>query len=255
MARRRADDQAPDRQRHGHARQATTSSSRRSSASCSRCSAGASTRSSSESSTGSFPRRMPSRLMGRRLTDPAPAVRRSCNQPCARITGRYSQSSPRFALGGCGSAAKLQVENGTGPDPTLPPPEKSLIPTVKIAPAVGWPDGGMPGRGGRHAGRRLCGQARSPALALRAAERRCPRRGDRRARAPGGRQGHQGLLHEEGDEARGLRGSERQSHHAAARHAMATAARTCARRSSRTSIRRSASTSSATRSTSRTPMR
>jgi glucose/arabinose dehydrogenase len=49
-----------------------------------------------------------------------------------------------LALGGCGSAAKLQVENGTGPDPTLPPPTKSLIPTIKIAPAVGWPDGGMP---------------------------------------------------------------------------------------------------------------
>ena len=49
-----------------------------------------------------------------------------------------------FALGSCGSAAKLEVESGTGPDPVLPPPEKSLIPTVKIAPAVGWPDGGMP---------------------------------------------------------------------------------------------------------------
>jgi len=49
-----------------------------------------------------------------------------------------------LALGACGSAAKLQVENGTGPDPTLPPPEKSLIPTVRIAPAVGWSDGGTP---------------------------------------------------------------------------------------------------------------
>ncbi|HEY8267022.1 MAG TPA: sorbosone dehydrogenase family protein [Steroidobacteraceae bacterium] len=49
-----------------------------------------------------------------------------------------------FALGSCGSAAKLEVENGTGPDPVLPPPVKSIMPTVKIAPAVGWPDGGMP---------------------------------------------------------------------------------------------------------------
>jgi len=49
-----------------------------------------------------------------------------------------------LALSACGSAAKLQVENGTGPDPTLPPPEKSLIPTVRIAPAVGWSDGGTP---------------------------------------------------------------------------------------------------------------
>ena len=57
---------------------------------------------------------------------------------------RYVALVASLAVGGCGSAAKLQVENGTGPDPTLPPPEKSLIPTVKIAPAVGWPDGGKP---------------------------------------------------------------------------------------------------------------
>ncbi len=31
-----------------------------------------------------------------------------------------------------------------GPDPELPPPDKSLIPTINIAPAVGWPGGGTP---------------------------------------------------------------------------------------------------------------
>jgi hypothetical protein len=49
-----------------------------------------------------------------------------------------------LALGACGSEAKLQVERGTGPEPELPPPEKSLIPTINIAPAVGWPEGGRP---------------------------------------------------------------------------------------------------------------
>jgi hypothetical protein len=49
-----------------------------------------------------------------------------------------------IALGACGSEAKLQVERGTGPEPELPPPEKSLIPTINIAPAVGWPEGGRP---------------------------------------------------------------------------------------------------------------
>ncbi len=49
-----------------------------------------------------------------------------------------------LALSSCGSEAKLQVEKGIGPDPQLPPPEKSLIPTVNIAPAVGWPDGTRP---------------------------------------------------------------------------------------------------------------
>jgi len=36
------------------------------------------------------------------------------------------------------------VEDGTGPDPKLPPPEKSLIPLVNIAPAVGWSNGARP---------------------------------------------------------------------------------------------------------------
>lgn len=39
----------------------------------------------------------------------------------------------------CGDTAKLAVSAGIGPDPALPPPDKSLIPTVNIAPAKGWP--------------------------------------------------------------------------------------------------------------------
>src|SRR3712207_4211397 len=42
-------------------------------------------------------------------------------------------------LVGCGETADLPVSAGVGPDPTLPPPTKTLVPTVKIAPAVGWP--------------------------------------------------------------------------------------------------------------------
>jgi glucose/arabinose dehydrogenase len=33
---------------------------------------------------------------------------------------------------------------GFGPNPQLPAPEKSLIPTVNVAPATGWPSGGKP---------------------------------------------------------------------------------------------------------------
>jgi glucose/arabinose dehydrogenase len=47
-------------------------------------------------------------------------------------------------LGGCGETAKLQVGEGTGPDPKLPTPVKTLIPTVNIAEASGWPAGAMP---------------------------------------------------------------------------------------------------------------
>jgi len=45
---------------------------------------------------------------------------------------------------GCGDVATLPVKAGMGPQPTLPPPEHSLVPTVNIAPAKGWPAGVMP---------------------------------------------------------------------------------------------------------------
>ncbi len=48
------------------------------------------------------------------------------------------------ALAGCGHSARLAIADGTGPNPVLPPPEKSLIPTVSIAPAKGWPQGVTP---------------------------------------------------------------------------------------------------------------
>jgi glucose/arabinose dehydrogenase len=38
----------------------------------------------------------------------------------------------------------LQVSDGTGPSPKLPEPNKTLIPTVNIAPAIGWPEGVKP---------------------------------------------------------------------------------------------------------------
>ncbi len=47
-------------------------------------------------------------------------------------------------LTACGETARLQVTDGSGPAPQLPQPNKTLIPTVNIAPAVGWPDGARP---------------------------------------------------------------------------------------------------------------
>src|SRR5262245_32776114 len=47
-------------------------------------------------------------------------------------------------LAGCGDTAQLPPQADMGPDPTLPAPNRTLIPTVNVAPAVGWPNGGMP---------------------------------------------------------------------------------------------------------------
>jgi glucose/arabinose dehydrogenase len=44
------------------------------------------------------------------------------------------------ALTACGETVRLSVRDGSGPTPMLPPPEHSLIPTVHVATAVGWPE-------------------------------------------------------------------------------------------------------------------
>ena len=47
-------------------------------------------------------------------------------------------------LAACGDSADLPLSAGIGPDPALPPPERSVIPTVDIAPAERWPSGETP---------------------------------------------------------------------------------------------------------------
>ncbi|MDQ2184906.1 sorbosone dehydrogenase family protein [Alcaligenaceae bacterium A4P071] len=47
-------------------------------------------------------------------------------------------------LSACGEMAKYPEQAGFGPNPTLPPPNITLLPTVNIAPATGWPEGTLP---------------------------------------------------------------------------------------------------------------
>ena len=49
-----------------------------------------------------------------------------------------------IVLSACGGTAKLPDTAGMGSRPTLPEPEKSLLPIVQVAKAVGWPAGGKP---------------------------------------------------------------------------------------------------------------
>lgn len=48
------------------------------------------------------------------------------------------------SLGACGDVATLPEQAGVGPHPTLPLPNPTLLPTVNIAPAKGWPPGATP---------------------------------------------------------------------------------------------------------------
>jgi len=49
-----------------------------------------------------------------------------------------------LTLAGCGESANIPEEATFGPNPTLPPPTKTFIPTVNIATAKGWPEGAKP---------------------------------------------------------------------------------------------------------------
>ncbi|MFS8063529.1 MAG: sorbosone dehydrogenase family protein, partial [Luteimonas sp.] len=53
-------------------------------------------------------------------------------------------SASMLGCSGCGDTARLAVRQGMGPQPALPEPRKSLLPTVDIAPAEGWAAGTTP---------------------------------------------------------------------------------------------------------------
>ncbi|WP_444634083.1 PQQ-dependent sugar dehydrogenase [Cupriavidus oxalaticus] len=62
----------------------------------------------------------------------------------SRWRGAALLAGAAAALAACGESAKLPSEAGFGPTPQLPPPHQTAIPTVKIAPAVGWAEGQRP---------------------------------------------------------------------------------------------------------------
>ncbi|HKI06409.1 MAG TPA: sorbosone dehydrogenase family protein [Thermoanaerobaculia bacterium] len=69
-------------------------------------------------------------------------------QPAKRITFKLVQRCALVvaAVGvvGCASTARLPVSAGIGTAPTLPSPEKALIPVVHVVTAKGWPEGAKP---------------------------------------------------------------------------------------------------------------
>lgn len=65
--------------------------------------------------------------------------------PAARVL-RFGAGVAAAAVlvSGCGDTASLPLRAGMGPDPALPEADAPLIPTIEVAPAVGWPDGRTP---------------------------------------------------------------------------------------------------------------
>jgi glucose/arabinose dehydrogenase len=62
----------------------------------------------------------------------------------ARLGSACLAALSALALAGCGDHARLAVAQGIGPQPQLPRPVTSLIPTVNVADATGWPAGTTP---------------------------------------------------------------------------------------------------------------
>ena len=60
---------------------------------------------------------------------------------------RLSFALTSLLLAACGEVAMLPISAGTGPQPTLPSPRKTLLPTINIAPAKGWAAGATPQAG------------------------------------------------------------------------------------------------------------
>jgi len=58
--------------------------------------------------------------------------------------GLFAVITAAAVLAGCGESATLPLAAGTGPRPLLPAPRPTLLPTVNIAPAIGWPAGLLP---------------------------------------------------------------------------------------------------------------
>jgi glucose/arabinose dehydrogenase len=61
-----------------------------------------------------------------------------------RTTAKLVQGALLLVIAGCASSARLPVSAGTGPHPTLPAPNKALIPVVHVVTARGWPAGTKP---------------------------------------------------------------------------------------------------------------
>jgi glucose/arabinose dehydrogenase len=61
---------------------------------------------------------------------------------CARLL--LAGAGSVAVLCGCGAPARLPLDATVGEHPQIPPPDTSLIPTLNIAPARGWPPGGKP---------------------------------------------------------------------------------------------------------------
>ena len=76
-----------------------------------------------------------------RSTRPSTSVNGPCRAKASLGAGLLAAA---VLLAACGDMSRLPPGADAGASPTLPPPVRSWLPTVNIAPAKGWPDAGAP---------------------------------------------------------------------------------------------------------------
>ena len=90
------------------------------------------------------------RRMGGGVTARWPQAKRWARSPNSGFAGRWFLAcrpvlGVTLLAGSVGAAAaNFPAPPGFGPQPSLPAPQQSVLPTVNIAPAIGWPAGGTP---------------------------------------------------------------------------------------------------------------
>ena len=63
----------------------------------------------------------------------------------SRLLLAISIGALALPLAACNEQSNTAAAEQTfGPSPTLPAPQTSMIPTINVAPATGWPQGGKP---------------------------------------------------------------------------------------------------------------
>ncbi|MGQ5524995.1 PQQ-dependent sugar dehydrogenase [Chitinimonas sp. PSY-7] len=66
------------------------------------------------------------------------------SHPKRQLGSRGLIAAAVLLLAACDNGPKLPISASIGKDPTLPAPQTPLIPTVNVAPAIGWPQGLKP---------------------------------------------------------------------------------------------------------------
>ena len=68
--------------------------------------------------------------------------------PQAHTTPRHAawalSALAALTLSACGDISRVPIDKGIGPNPELPEPVTSMLPTIKVAKAEPWPEGQMP---------------------------------------------------------------------------------------------------------------